>query len=358
MKITPRCLKTSSVLIILLIISACNDDPEGSDSTQAAPITVAEVETRDLSDRFTISSEVVAYTRSYIASRVSGLIEDVHYEEGDQVDRGDVMAKLDVRQQQIQLRRARAELEEARDINERNEALFEREAISRAELLASRRALVQSESEVERLELEIEYGTVTSPIKGTITSRLVEPGNNVSANEQLFTVADLELLVIRPGLSEMNLAGLKAGQNVEVQLDVYPDRIFNGSIRRIFPSVDAATRLFTVEVELVQEDDKPTVRPGYLARVRFVADDRSSVLTVPSEAVAERDGEYYIFKLNEDETLLEMLSVEVGIRRDGFAEIRSGVEEGEKVAAANLEALEDGSEVRVVGTFRRYGFRN
>ena len=358
MEIKLHILRLFSPLFILLFINACSDDSDGSESSQAPSVTVAEVETRDLSDSFSVSSEVVAYTRSYVASRVSGLIEEVHFEEGDEINRGDIMARLDVRQQQIQLRRARAELEEARDINERNEVLFEREAIARAELLSSRRALVQSESEVDRLELEIEYGTVTSPIRGTVTSRIVEPGNSVSENEQLFTVADLDLLVIRPGLSEMNLAGLEVGQDVEVQLDVYPDRTFNGSIRRVFPGVDAATRLFTVEVELVQEDDKPTVRPGYLARVRFVADERSGVLTVPSEAVAERDGEYYLFKLNDDETHLEMVSVEVGIRRDGFAEIQSGIEEGDKVAAANLEALEDGSEVRVVGTFRRHGFRN
>jgi len=327
-------------------------------STSAISVTAAEIETRDLSDSFSISSEVVAYKRAYVASRISGLVEEVHFEEGQAVYLGDILAQIDVRLQQSQLRELRAVLEEARDIRERNEVLYERDAISRAELLSSRRNLEQAESNVERLELEIEYGTVRAPISGMITSRLVEVGNNVSVNERMFTVTDMDLLVIRPGVSELNLAGLEEGQSVDIHLDVYPDRSFEGSIRRIFPGADAVTRLFTVEVELHQQEDKPVVRPGYLARVRFSTDERREVLTVPSEAVAERDGEKVLFVLNEDEDIATMVPVVIGVQRDGYAEVRDGIEAGRKVAAANLDALEDGTEVRVVGTFRRYGFRN
>lgn len=346
------------LLAFSFLIFSCSDEKESSSGTSAISVTVAVTETRDLSDSFTISSEVVAYKRAYVASRVSGLIEEVHFEEGQPVNRNDILARIDVRMQRTQLRQVQAALEEAIDIRERNELLYERDAIPRAELLTSRRNQEQAESDVEQLDLEIEYGTVRAPISGVITSRLVEVGNNISVNERIFTVTDMDLLVIRPGVSEMNLAGLEEGQLVEVRLDVYPDRIFKGSIRRIFPSVDDATRLFTVEVELNQEEDKPVVRPGYLARVRFSADERQDVITVPSEAVAERDGEKVLFVLNEDENSVNMVSVEIGVQRDGYAEIRVGIEAGKKVAAANLEALEDNTEVRVVGTFRRYGFRN
>ena len=337
---------------------SCSEEEDSTGSTSAISVTAAEIETRDLSDSFMVSSEVIAYKRAYVASRISGLVEDVHFEEGENVNLGDILAQIDVRMQQTRLRQVRAALEEARDIRDRNEILYERDAIPRSDLLTSRRNQEQAESDVERLELEIEYGTVRAPISGMMTSRLVEVGNNVSVNERMFTVTDMDLLVIRPGVSEMNLAGLEEGQPVEVQLDVYPGSTFEGSIRRIFPSVDALTRLFTVEVELQQEENKSVVRPGYLARVRFAADERRNVMTVPSEAVAERNGEKVLFVLNEDEDNVAMIPVDIGVQRDGYAEIRDGIEAGKRVAAANLDALEDGTEVRVVGTFRRYGFRN
>jgi membrane fusion protein, multidrug efflux system len=337
---------------------SCSDDQEPSGRTSAISVTFAEIETRDLSDSFSVSSEVVAYKRAYVASRISGLVEEVHFEEGQTVNLGDILAQIDVSMQQSQLRQVRAALEEAKDIRERNEVLYERDAIPRSELLTSRRNLEQAESEVERLELEIGYGTARSPISGVITSRLVEIGNNVSVNERMFTVTDMDLLVIRPGVSELNLTGLEEGQSVDIHLDVHPDRSFEGTIRRIFPSADAVTRLFTIEVELHLQEDKPVVRPGYLARVRFSADERREVLTVPSEAVAERDGEKVLFVLNEDEDKVTMVPVIIGVQRDGYAEIRDGIEAGVKVAAANLDALVDDTEVRIVGTFRRYGFRN
>jgi membrane fusion protein, multidrug efflux system len=350
---------TLLLFVFIILIGGCSDsEGERSESASATSVTAAEVQTRDLSDAFTVSSEVIAYRRSYVAARIEGFIEEVNYEEGESVSRGDVLARIDTRRQQTDLRRARANLIEATDILDRTERLYERDAATRAELLSARRNFEQAESDVERLELETDFGSVTAPISGVVTSRLVEPGNNVSVNERMFTVTDMDLLVIRPGVSELNLRGLSEGEHVDVHLDVYPDRTFRGSIRRIFPSVDAASGLFTVEVELLADDDKPVVRPGFLARVRFAADDRREVTSVPSEAVAERNGDTYLFKLNEDEDAVELVPVRVGIQRDGFAEITEGIEPGARVAAANLDVLDDGSRVRVVGTFRRHGFRN
>lgn len=346
------------LFMILILPLACTDEESTNDTESVISVTVAEAETRDLSEAFTVSSEVISYKRVYIASRLSGLIDEVHFEEGDYVQRGDVMAQLDVRQQEVELNRAIATLNEARDVFERTRALFETDAVSRAEFLTARRGLEVAQSDVELLELLIEYGEIRAPMNAVVTARLVEVGNNVSENERMFTIADPDFLVIRPGVSELNLAGLDEGQSVEIHLDVYPDQIFSGTIRRIFPNIDPATRLFTVEVELNQEGEMPIVRPGYLARVRFAADERRGVISVPSESVVHLDDTSYLFVLNEDENRVTQTEVEVGVQRDGYAEILSGIEEGTKVAAANLDALNDGSLVRVVGTFRRHGFRN
>ena len=349
---------TFLLALITFFLSSCESEENSVPSSSATSITVAESQIRNLSDGFTVSSEVVAYRRSYVASRISGLIEEVNFEEGDRVREGDVMAQIDVRQQRIELQNARIALDEARDIKERTEKLYESDAVARSELLTVRRNFEQAEAEVERLELQVEFGEIRAPVDGVITARLIEIGNNVSVNERVFTVANMDLLVVRPGVSEMNLTGLETGQQVDVSLDVYPNQTFQGAIRRIFPSVDAASRLFTVEIELLQRDGQPIIRPGFLARIHFATDDLSDVLTVPIEAVSEKDGQNVLYVLNEEENRVELREIELGAQQDGYAVILNGLEEGETVAAANLEALSDGSEVRVVGNFRRYGFRN
>ncbi len=352
-------LKTLLLFALSLFFWSCSGETETGDSSSTSiAVTSAEVQSRNLSETFSVSSEVVAYRRSYVASRISGLVEEVRYEEGQPINRGDILVQMDVRQQQIDLRRANAALDEARDVYERNQVLIERNSISRAEYLSSRRALEQAQSDVEQLELQIEFGTVRAPINGVVTARLVEPGNNVSVNERMFTVTDMDLLVVRPGVSEMNVTGLEEGQSVKVTLDVYPNQIFDGSIRRIFPSSDAQTGLFTVEVEIIQEEGQPVIRPGFLARPQFSVDPREDVSTVPTEALIEREGETYLFVLNEEKGSVSLVPVVTGISRDGYVEIRDGVQPGDVVAASNIESLDDGSDVRVVGTFRRYGFSN
>lgn len=347
-----------TIILSLLLPGCSRDSDKPANESLATSITVAQAEIRDLSASFTVASEVVAYKRSYVASRLSGLVEEVNFEEGQMVRQNEVLARLDVRQQRIELRRSQAALNEVRDIFDRTQILFESGAATRAELLTAQRNLEQAESDVARLELSIGFGEIKAPIDGIVTARLVEMGNNVSVNERMFTVTDMGLLVVRPGVSELNLAGLEEGQQVDVHLDVYPDTVFRGQIRRIFPGVDAVSRLFTTEVEVFQDENMPVLRPGFLARVRFAADDSREVITVPSEAISERNGDSVLFVLNEDENEVRVTPVRIGVQRDGYAEIPEGIEAGTKVAAANLDALNDGSSVRVVGTFRRHGFRN
>jgi membrane fusion protein, multidrug efflux system len=249
-------------------------------------------------------------------------------------------------------------MEEARDAFERSGQLYESDAISHAEYLTTKRNFEQAESDVELLKLQVEFGEIRAPVDAVVTARLVEVGNNVSVNERMFTIAEHGMLVMRPGVSELNLIGLEEGQPVEVYIDVYPEYTLSGRIRRIFPRADVATRLFTVEVQLLPDELSPVIRQGYLARVRFAADDRRQVVTVPSEAIIRQDGETYVFILNDGEDTVLLRHVEVGVQRDGYAEIRSGIDAGTKVAAANLESLKDGTPVRIVGIFRRHGFRN
>ncbi|TVQ05421.1 MAG: efflux RND transporter periplasmic adaptor subunit [Balneolaceae bacterium] len=346
------------LLIVIISVSCSEAGDQNSETRLVTPVTVAVAELRDLSDAFTVSSEVVAYKRSYVASRISGLVEEVNFEEGEIVRNGDIMAKIDIRLQQTELRRALAVLNEAEDVYERTFTLFESGAVSRADLMTAERSLEQARSEVERLELAVEFGSVRAPISGVVTARLTEAGNNIGVNERMFTVTDMSLLVIRPGISELNLAGLIEGMEVDVMMDVYPDHAFSGTIRRIFPNMDPVSGLFTVEVELIREKEQPVVRPGFLARIRFAAYERREVVSVPSESVVERNGERFLFLLENDDENVIQIPVLVGVQRDGYAEILDGIESGVTIVATNLDGLSDGSAVRVVGTFRRHGFRN
>ena len=345
-----------TLFAVSLILLSCGDNREQTAETSrsARPVMVAQAAITDLSDVRTVSAPVVAYRRVYVTAQTEGQVLEVNFEEGDRVRKGQVLARLDTRRQQAQLRMATARLLEARQNFERQKKLFEQDVITTAEFETATLMLEQAESEVEFWNVEVGLGTIESNIDAVVTARLAEPGNTVNTNDRLFTIEDHTLLVVRPALSEMDVAQLQKGQQLELVFDVFGEESYTGTIRRIFPAADAISRLFTVEVEIHQDKIPHIIRPGYLVRSHFILDDRSNTLTVPSEALLSENGENFLFLIEADKAFLT--KVERGIERDGKVEILSGISKGDKVAAGNITALEDGSEVKVAGTFRRHGF--
>ncbi len=347
-------LHTFFALFLILFSCGGNQEQAAETSRSARPVMVAQAEVTDLSDARTVSAPVVAYRRVYVTAQTEGQVLEVNFEEGDRVRKGQVLARLDTRRQQAQLRMANARLLEARQNFDRQKKLFEQEVITPVEFESATLMLEQAESDVEFWTVEVGLGTIESTIDAVVTARLVEPGNTVNTNDRLFTIEDHNLLVVRPALSELDVAKLQRGQELELIFDVFGDEPFPGTIRRIFPAADAISRLFTVEVEIHQNRIPHVIRPGYLVRSRFILDDRSNTLAVPSEAMKTQNGENFVFLIKEDKAILT--KVERGIERDGKVEIRAGISKGDKVAAGNISALEDGSDVRIAGTFRRHGF--
>lgn len=281
---------------------------------------------------------------------------ELFFEEGDKVREGELLASLDTRRQNAQLRNAESALEDAKRDYSRTSQLYENNVVSESEYERAERELEKAESEVDFWRAEAELGDIYAPISAVVSDKLVEVGTTVSVNERLFTIEDHDLLVLRPGVSELDVAFLSEGQELEIQFDVFGEAVFTGTIRRIFPAADRITRLFTVEVEIDQAATDRIIRPGYFARVHFVTDQRVDALAVPNEALTLREGEDIAYVVGENQHL-ETRKVQKGIERDGWVEIIDGLQEGENVVAGNLDALDEGMEVSVAGKFRRHGFR-
>ncbi len=353
-----NCFLRIPIFLFFIIISAsCTNTAGPSDGNdRLRSVVVSEVKRLDLSSVRSVSAPVIAYKRIYITARTGGQVMKLFYEEGDRVREGELLASLDTRRQNAQLRNAESALEDSKRNYLRTSQLYENNVISESEYERAKRELEKAESEVEFWRAEAELGDIYAPISAVVSDKLVEVGTTVSVNERLFTIEDHDLLVLRPGVSELDVAFLSEGQELEIQFDVFREELFTGSIRRIFPAADRITRLFTVEVEIDQADTDRIIRPGYLARVHFVTDQRVDVLAVPNEALSSLEGEDLVYVVNDNQQL-ESRKVEKGTERDGWVEITGGLQEGENVVAGNLDALNDGMDVNVAGKFRRYGFR-
>lgn len=326
------------------------DGPGGPRAGRAAAVEVAVAAEGSIGRSLTVSGIVEPIRAVGINSQLAGALTSVEAEEGDRVVAGQVLARLDDRELRAQAAAAEAAYQVAEAAYERARQLRERKVITLPEFERDRTAFTAAEAQRELADTRLEYATIESPIAGVVTEKRVEAGDVVGAQSRLFTVADVSTMVVRVQVSELDVAGLEAGDGVAVALDAFPGRSFRGRIRRVFPAADPETRLVPVEVALLGAAAE-LARPGFLARATFTLGLKEGVLLVPAGAVVGNGPTTAVFVVEDGSA--RRRSVTTGVTSQGRIEIVSGLAAGETVVTAGSGTLQDGAPVRVVGEGRR-----
>lgn len=318
----------------------------GSIESRVIPVEARPVENGRISRSVTVSGNVEPIRTVEVNAQLAGALESVNVEEGSVVREGAVLAMLDDREIAAQLASAEASHELAKATFDRAERLRDRQVITLAEYERDRAALASAVAQLEQLRTRIGYATVTSPISGVITEKLVEAGHAVGNQTRLFTIADVSTLVVRVRVSELDVVQIRQGDRADVVLDAFPGQVLEGRVRRIFPSADPASRLVPVEVAL-SGAHAGTARPGFLARIAFALGSKENVRLVPASAIVnDGSGNTAVFVVENDVAARRL--VRTGVTSDGRVEIVDGVETGEVVVITGTNNLRDGTTVRIV----------
>lgn len=314
---------------------------------QVVPVEVEPVRSGSITRSVTVSGVIAPIRSVALNSRLSGELLSVRAEEGDLVRAGTALARIDVREIEAQLAAAEAAFQVAEAAFERAEQLRDRRVITLPEYERERTAYAAARSQRDQLRTRLAYSAVETPITGVVTEKRVEAGDLVAPNTPLFTIADVSILVVRVGVSELDVVHLSQGDQVTVALDAFPGRTLPGRIRRIFPTADPGTRLVPVEVALENAD--PTVaRPGFLARVSFALGAQTDVLLIPASALVAGSGSDAVYVIEEDRAVRR--SVSTGLSSQGRVQVVAGLREGERVITKGNTMLRDGMTVRIIET--------
>lgn len=336
--------------LLAVLLAGCDrsKEPPQADTPPGTPVAALTLSERDLFRRVRVSAPVQAQATIRLASRTDGTVQTVLKEEGDMVTAGELLAGLETAEQRAELRRAAAEEERAQLEYDRIQTLRERDTLSATEYQRALADLHIATSVRELWQARVDFGRILAPRDAVVTSRLIEPGEAVNAQDALFHLAALDRLVVRAGLSEMDVVHIVQGQAAPVRFDALPDIELTGTVRRIFPAADPVSRLVMVEVALPPDATDRGIKPGFLARVTFDVDRHDGVLALPSAIIGSDGGEIgrYVFVI-EDGTLKQR-PVSVGVIQDGWTEITEGLWDAETVLASNPIDMRDGQRVRIV----------
>ena len=317
----------------------------GGGGARVIAVQVARAELGTIARSLSVSGVVEPIRTVGVNSQMSGALLAVEAEEGNQVSRGQLLARLDDRELRAQQAAAEAAFQVAESAHTRAQQLRDRQVITLPEYERDRTAYAAAKAELDQIRARLDYATITAPITGVITDKLVEAGDVVGAQSRLFSLADLSTMVVPLQVSELDVVSLSVGNTVQVGLDAFPERELQGTIRRIFPGADPSTRLVPVEVAL-EGDSAHLARPGFLARVTFALGERRNVLLVPASAIVGGGQNQAVFVV--EEGLAHRREVSTGLISKGQVEILTGLVALDTVVTAGNNTLQDGAAVRVL----------
>ena len=282
------------------------------------------------------SSTVLANVVNNIGPQSPGRIKKLYVEVGDFVSRGQVLAEMD----RVQLDQAEFKLHNDETELSRVRALLEQGGISQADYDQLELACNVSRSNYENIR---DNTILRSPLNGVVTARNYDSGDIYTQTQPLYTVQQIVPVKLLVAISETDYTRVKKGDKVSLTADALPGKEFTGTVNRLYPTMDAATHTFNVEVQV--PNSRRELRPGMYVRVTVNFGDSYSI-TVPDSAITKMQGSgtRTVFIID-DEGVAATRVVTLGRHFDNKYEILSGLEEGDRVVVKGNSALKAGQKV-------------
>jgi membrane fusion protein (multidrug efflux system) len=309
------------------------------------PVEVVKVATASLPQSITTVGSLRSDESVTIRPEVAGRIAAINFQEGQRVAKGAVLLRLDPSINEAEVLQARANLKLARSKYERAVDLSKSNFISGQARDEAENNLRVAEAAVALVEARLAKTEIKAPFTGVIGLRSVSVGDYVKEGADIVNLESIDLLKVDFRVPEVYMRQVKAGQPLQVALDAYPGKTFEGRVFAVNPLLDAAGRAVVIRAQVKNAD--ASLRPGMFARVRLITSESADSLVVPEQALVPQGSEQFVFKVVDGRAV--WAKVVVGQRRDGKVEMVSGVTAGEVVVTSGQQRLRDGVPVAVKG---------
>jgi membrane fusion protein, multidrug efflux system len=317
-------------------------DPPSS-TAAAAPVRVAQAELATLIDTVEAVGDLRANEAAAISPEIAGRIASIEFQEGEPVEAGAPLLRLDDEIYQAEVAQAQASLELSRNNYERAEELLARGAGS---VTARDEALAQQsvdEAELALAQARLAKMTIRAPFDGMIGLRSVSVGDYVTPGQVIVTLVDTDPIKVDFRIPEIYLAELHKGQAIEMSVDALPGESFEGEVYAIDPVIDINGRAIELRALIPNPDGR--LQPGLFARVDVNVDTREDAVLVDESALIAREHGQFVYQVQDGRARLTR--VRVGLRRPGQVEITDGLAPDAVVVTAGHERLEDGMPVDI-----------
>jgi membrane fusion protein (multidrug efflux system) len=318
----------------------------GAPNGRAAANEVAVVTTHPAKKEFAHEVEALGTLRANesvdITAKVADRVAALHFNEGQQVRKGDVLVELDNTEARADLAAAEAAASDSRSQYKRSQELFQTKALSEAQLDQLQATLLANEARVAAARSRLADRVITAPFNGRVGLRNVSLGGLVNPGAVITTLDDLSTVKLDFAVPEIFLSTLQPGLMVQARSTAYPDQSFAGRVASVDTRVDPGTRSVTIRAMIDNRDGR--LRPGMFMTVKLVRPE-GQALMLPEQAIVPENQQHFVYVVEDGRA--HKREVKIGRRRPGEVEVLEGLTADDGVVVDGTLNLRDGAAVRV-----------
>lgn len=353
----------AAALLLLSGVSSCGNEQGGSAAAEeqalarVPEVMVAQISRGPVYRTYAAVGSVSPREVSRIGPKVSGRIKDIPVDEGDFVEKGGLLMLIDpfdyeraLEHAHSQLDQAKASLERAERDLTRMEGLYRATAVTeqnREDAVTARDlARFQYDQAVtgsKTAERNLRECRLEAPFSGVVTAVTANEGELAGPQMQAFVMMDMNTVKVEVDLPEEIYSSIRTGNLATITVDAVPGQSFEGTITKVYPTIDPVSRTFTITITL--ENPGLKLRSGMTARSRVVQMVRGNALTVPGQALIRGEDSYIVYRVRDG--IVERCPVSLGIGGDDLFEVTGGIFEGDQVVLRGLAGLKSGARVRI-----------
>ena len=315
-----------------------------SNNKKKTNVRLKEIKPETLKIQTTYVGSLLPNQRVLMRSQIDGVIENINFEEGDEITKEKKLIDISTKELQLKLKIAIADSNLA-DINiKRDEKLASSNLIPSSQLDQTRTRAESARLNKELARISLKKSLIASPLDGTVKTRHVKVGEFVRKGDKLVEILDMSRVIVKVNIPELEILEIKIGQKVEIALYIMEEIIFSGEVKNIGLEADSNNRTFPVEIHV--SNSERMLRPGMLARTTFTKSIDDEQIVIPRHTILEKERGRVVYVFDKGKVFQR--DIQVGLSQKDQVQVIKGLKKGELIVVEGHNKLSDGEEVNVV----------
>jgi len=334
------------IVLIALFISCCQSkrgNPEGSET--AIPVVTGSAVKIDSKKEISISGNIEGFKTVRLGFMVAGKIDFIAANEGQLISKGQLLSSLDPISYGIAKELADIQVNQVQDEYDRLKQMHDNNSLSESDFAKISYGLQQAKAQQKLHTKNLSDTKLYSPIEGVLLKKLAEVGEITGVGIPLFVVSDIRKIKVNAYIPENELHNIRIGQKAIVFISSL-DKLCEGKITEVGSAADAATRSFSVKIEI--DNQQLLIRPGMIAEVKIESGKEKEILVIPAEAVLhDFNDQSFVYVVDESQRKAFRRNISLGQMINDKIEITSGLKENETIVTGGQQKLVDGSRINI-----------